>query len=190
MSAPIGPFERQLYETYRAARARIWEAGRRRELERAAAAAAEAMAKAAAAAKAEAAKAAIAVAVIDAAVPTAPRRVGYVPSIRLTALLAAERYDIPLLTLISPVREARAVRCRQIAMAVSCRWHTLTEIGRYYRRDHTTVMHARKAVQERSDQSEDYRREVAELAEMVERAFEAGRTVRPEREAAMMEAVG
>lgn len=179
ITAKPGPVERKLCDHYRDTHRRIWAAGAKHQREAEAAAKAKAEADATAATKraaaVAAAKAAARVAVV--ASPTAQRRMmGYVPSIRLTAVIISERYNVPVLTMISSVRHAPVVRCRQIAMAISCRWHTLTETGRYYHRDHTTVMHSRQVVERRMAQSEDYRREVTELAERIEAAFAAGRT--------------
>lgn len=73
------------------------------------------------------------------------------PTMRCIANEAAMFYDIPLDEMLGPSRHKRLAHARQLAMLLT-RIHTrhsLEEIGKFFHRDHTTVIHACKAAERR-----------------------------------------
>jgi chromosomal replication initiator protein len=69
-------------------------------------------------------------------------------SIRDVQAVVAEHYRLTIVDLIGPSRLRHVVRARQMAMslAYSATRHSYPVIGREFRRHHTTVIHARKAI--------------------------------------------
>lgn len=74
-------------------------------------------------------------------------------------------FNISYADLFSHRRTKSVVLPRQVAMWLSAKVtdHTLGVIGRQFKRDHTTVMHARNMVQKRVDEDPKFAREVANL---------------------------
>jgi chromosomal replication initiator protein len=67
--------------------------------------------------------------------------------------MIAAYYGIPVETMTSRQQYARIARPRQVAMFLACELtpHSVAEVGRRFDRDHTTVMHAVKAVNKRAE---------------------------------------
>jgi chromosomal replication initiator protein len=63
----------------------------------------------------------------------------------------ASYYELPLASMSSKQQYWKVAHPRQLAMFLAAELtdHSLAEIGRRFNRDHTTVMHALKAVQKR-----------------------------------------
>lgn len=78
------------------------------------------------------------------------------PMCRVIADATAENYGIPLTDLLSERRSPpMAVEARMVAMYL-CRHitpYSLPRIGRFFDRDHTTVMHAIRTVERRMQDS-------------------------------------
>lgn len=77
----------------------------------------------------------------------------------------AERYNIRVSEMTSKRRERTVARPRQIAMylAKTLTTKSLPDIGRAFDRDHTTVIHAVKTVEELRQKDSDFREETDEL---------------------------
>jgi hypothetical protein len=92
-------------------------------------------------------------------------------SIRLIQRIVCERFGLPLETMESPSRLWDHAHPRQLAMRLSREFtsKTLPNIGRHFGgRDHTTVIHAIRAVDERNRKSADARLHYAELKAALE----------------------
>lgn len=89
-----------------------------------------------------------------------------IPTIREVQDAVSRRYGVPVLDLVSQRRTQPAVRVRQIAMWL-CRHttqHSYPPIGRAFGdRDHTTVMHAIRRVDEIAARDPDVAAELAAL---------------------------
>lgn len=80
----------------------------------------------------------------------------------------ARYYDVSLVEMLSPRRTARIVRPRHVAMylAKTRTLRTLPEIGRRFGgRDHTTVLHAVRSIEEDMMMDADLEQEIRELNE-------------------------
>lgn len=73
----------------------------------------------------------------------------------------AARYHITVDDLIRPSRQHRYVRPRQIAMYLAVGGASYPKVGRAFHRDHTTVIHAIKAVEARMRDDTDLVRDIA-----------------------------
>jgi hypothetical protein len=67
--------------------------------------------------------------------------------------IVAAYYRVQPTSMTSADRRRRIVRARQVAMYLSCELtqHSIAEVGRRFNRDHTTVLHALKKVEEGMD---------------------------------------
>lgn len=67
------------------------------------------------------------------------------------AAAVATEFGLPLREMMSERRALRCARPRMVAMWIACETtgYSLPRIGRFFDRDHTTVMHARRAVEAR-----------------------------------------
>jgi chromosomal replication initiator protein len=91
------------------------------------------------------------------------------PTIREVQEAVAARFGVTMAELLSALRERRIARPRQIAMWV-CRHmtlHTMGELGRHFGRDHTTVMHALRRVEDLMKQDTALAEAIWELARSV-----------------------
>lgn len=81
----------------------------------------------------------------------------------------AERYNIRLSEMMSKRRERSVVRPRQIAMflAKNLTTKSLPDIGRAFNRDHTTVLHGIKAVEDLRAEDPAFREETDDLRRML-----------------------
>lgn len=81
----------------------------------------------------------------------------------------AERYNIRLSEMMSKRRERSVARPRQIAMflAKNLTTKSLPDIGRAFNRDHTTVLHGVKAVEELREKDPAFREETDDLRRML-----------------------
>ena len=81
----------------------------------------------------------------------------------------AERYNIRLSEMMSKRRERSVVRLRQIAMflAKNLTTKSLPDIGRAFNRDHTTVLHGIKAVEDLRAEDPAFREETDDLRRML-----------------------
>jgi chromosomal replication initiation ATPase DnaA len=94
--------------------------------------------------------------------PVAPRDGFRIASIQA---LTAEHFSIPVAEMTSARRFRSVARPRQVAMYL-CQRHTprsLPEIGRRFHRDHTTVIHAIKAVERLRASDSEFDQQVREL---------------------------
>lgn len=73
----------------------------------------------------------------------------------------ATRYNITVDDLVSTSRQHRYVRPRQIAMYLAVGGASYPKVGRAFHRDHTTVIHAIKAVETRMKDDIDLVRDIA-----------------------------
>lgn len=88
------------------------------------------------------------------------------PKIAAIQHIVAERFDVTVVDLISPRRTANVVRPRQIAIYLAKRLtpKSLPEIGRRFGdRDHTTILHATRRIEELCKSDEYLSRAVDEL---------------------------
>lgn len=67
--------------------------------------------------------------------------------VRSIQRVVAEQHDLPVETMTAPTRCAKHAQPRQIAMTLSTilTAHSTVTIGRLFKRDHSTVVHARNA---------------------------------------------
>lgn len=81
----------------------------------------------------------------------------------------AERYNIRLSEMMSKRRERSVARPRQIAMflAKNLTTKSLPDIGRAFNRDHTTVLHGIKAVEELREEDPAFKEETDDLRRML-----------------------
>lgn len=95
-------------------------------------------------------------------------RVPYLAEIRRET---ARHYRLTDAELLSPSRKWRVAHPRQVAMYLSRRlaFRSLPEIGRHYRRDHTTVIQAIRRVNRDLLLDMDLRRDVDALVERLNR---------------------
>lgn len=78
-------------------------------------------------------------------------RIGGRPSIERIKALVADEFGVPLIEMVSARRHREVARPRQVAMNMACRFtlHSLPAIGRRFGgRDHTTVIGARRRIEE------------------------------------------
>jgi chromosomal replication initiator protein len=81
------------------------------------------------------------------------------------AARVAERYRVPVKALRGPSRVRNVARARQVAMSVArAAGFSFPQIGAYFRRDHTTVMHSCARVAELAADDVALALELAELA--------------------------
>lgn len=73
------------------------------------------------------------------------------PTMKEIAILVAERHGVTLEDLRGPSRRLRASRPRQEAMALimAQKRYSYPQVGRFFNRDHTTVIHGERAYQKR-----------------------------------------
>ncbi len=86
--------------------------------------------------------------------------------------MVAQEFDVPLAQLSSRTRTRTVVTARHVAMylAKELTTQSLKSIGlRFGGRDHSTVIHACNALDDRMDVDEDFRRHVAEIRSRIER---------------------
>ena len=95
--------------------------------------------------------------------PLAPKR-HLIADIQRTI---AAYYGFPINQLISADRRRELTHARQVAMylANELTEHSIAEIGRRFKRDHTTVLHALKAVPERAERNPDVAFDITLLRE-------------------------
>lgn len=92
-------------------------------------------------------------------------------SIRLIKRIVCQRFDLPLDAMESPCRKRREAHPRQLAMRLSREFthKSLPNIGRHFGgRDHTTVIHAIRAVELRNARNAEARQHYAELRAALE----------------------
>jgi chromosomal replication initiation ATPase DnaA len=77
---------------------------------------------------------------------------GSLAEMRAIAADVAERHGIAVTALFSRYGQFAAIHCRQEAMAAmyATQRYSLPRIGRFFDRDHTTVLHAVRAVERRA----------------------------------------
>lgn len=89
--------------------------------------------------------------------------------IRAIQDMTARYFRIPPREMRSKGRAQRVARPRQVAMFLSVRLtsHSLPEIGRKFRRDHTTVMHARRKIEDLMARDPAFKSSVDHLFETI-----------------------
>ncbi|MGF3028005.1 helix-turn-helix domain-containing protein [Methylobacterium aquaticum] len=93
-------------------------------------------------------------------------------TIRHVAVIVAEDYGASLAQMRGPARKSVDVKPRQVAMYLAHRLigQSLPALGRYFNRDHTTVLHAIRAVTEDAERDPVLAGRLHDLAERINAA--------------------
>ncbi len=81
------------------------------------------------------------------------------------ARFVAAQYDVSIDAMMSPSRKAKLVLVRHIAiwMCCKCEGQSLAKVGRYFRRDHTSVLYARNKIQNKISKDSKFSTEMQML---------------------------
>lgn len=93
------------------------------------------------------------------------------PPVRRIQLAVAAEFHVPMRAMTTARRGSSVARPRQVAMYLSQRLtdYSLPQIGRRFHRDHTTVMHAVRAVEDRCAADPDFLERVTRLEVMLQK---------------------
>lgn len=93
------------------------------------------------------------------------------PSLYEICVHTAKEYRLSEKQILSRNKTYDLSHPRQVAMFLSCcHGHSTTQIGRFYKRDHSSVIFARNAVTRRLGEDTELRYTVARIDEMVKRS--------------------
>ncbi len=82
----------------------------------------------------------------------------------------AAAYDVPEAAIMSARQQRYIIRPRHIAMYLGreLTTHSIPQIGRFFHRDHTTVMHALNRVTQQMSKDQDYHKRVLSLRDYLQ----------------------
>lgn len=96
------------------------------------------------------------------------------PEVAAVARVVATFYRLPVEQLMSHIRRADVAKARMVAMVLlrRCTRLPLVAIGDGFSRDHTTVVHATRALQARCDTEPNFAAELAQLEQLARQALQ------------------